>query len=249
MNPQDNQGIEIEMLQPPEIAGESAPLNTNEGDDPIIETVDNQKDINQGVATTAAAAEITIVEPLKGPKEIDLAECLKIMHDKTILENDTAFFCSYCDSKQKAEKTVTLNRLPPVLMLALQRFRGGRKNEDIVKFPLRGLDLSEYYSSPEPTRASNGENVYDLFAVINQIGSLFSGHYTAKCFNEEADEWYDFNDSTVTKMEMECKDKDSEEYVSQLAEKIVTDKPYVLFYKRRGIDEQLVTKEDYDSIK
>jgi ubiquitin C-terminal hydrolase len=44
---------------------------------------------------------------------------MKILADKTILENDSAFFCSKCNSKQRAEKSVTLNQMPAILMLTL----------------------------------------------------------------------------------------------------------------------------------
>ena len=93
------------------------------------------------------------------------------------------------------------HRIPPILMLTLQRFKGGKKNEDLIKFPMKGLDMSQYMQ--DSTDSSNGTSnddkyTYDLFAVINHIGRLYAGHYTAQCFNEEADLWYDFNDSTIT---------------------------------------------------
>lgn len=73
--------------------------------------------------------------------------------------------------------------------------------------------------------------------MINQIGSLSFGHYTAKAFNEEADSWFDFNDTTVTKMTIDIEDKTSEEYCKAVADKVVTERAYVLFYKKRGIDD------------
>lgn len=159
----------------------------------------------------------TVVKPFVR-KRVSLVECLEMMHETVILENDTAYHCSRCDRKCKAERNVRLNKLPPILMLTLQRFRGGKKNEDIVEFPLKGLDMSPYCMLDQETKDQHPEEyTYDLFGVINQIGSLFFGHYTAKAYNEEADSWYDFNDSTVTKMGADGADKDSDEYLAKLS--------------------------------
>ena len=42
--------------------------------------------------------------------------------------------------------------------------------------------------------------IYDLYGVINHSGTLNGGHYTAQCYNEEAKEWYGFNDSLHGKL-------------------------------------------------
>ena len=65
--------------------------------------------------------------------------------------------------------------------------------------------------TPGTSASSEEQPVYDLFGVINQIGSLFSGHYTAKCFNEEADCWYNFDDSRINKIEPKVKQEENEE--------------------------------------
>ena len=133
-------------------------------------------------------------------------------------------------------------------MLTLQRFRSGKKNEDIVKFPLKGLDLSDYLEKQPGTEEAIP--LYDLFGVINQVGSLSSGHYTAKCFNEEADCWYNFDDSRINKLETKDDATTSPSSVQDDIEaQLVTSKAYVLFYKQRSLAETLNTKEDYERIK
>lgn len=138
--------------------------------------------------------------------------------------------------------------MPAILMLTLQRFRGGKKNEDVVKFPLKGLSLEEYCAKTPGTSASTEEHsVYDLFGVINQVGSLLSGHYTAKCFNEEANCWYNFDDSRVNKIETTVKqDENEEEFWKEIEENIVTEKAYVLFYRKRGLQEAIEKREGYE---
>lgn len=86
-----------------------------------------------------------------------------------------------------------------------------------------------------------------MFGVINQIGSLFSGHYTAKCFNEEANCWYNFDDSRINKIETKASpDSDEPAYLDELAQNIVTEKAYVLFYRRRDLLETVEKREGYD---
>ena len=41
-------------------------------------------------------------------------------------------------------------------------------------------------------------SVYDLFGVVNHFGSLNGGHYTATCKNSIDNNWYYFNDSSVS---------------------------------------------------
>lgn len=45
-----------------------------------------------------------------------------------------------------------------------------------------------------------GPLLYDLFAISNHFGSTGGGHYTAFCMNPISGEWYDFDDSSVTKL-------------------------------------------------
>ena len=41
---------------------------------------------------------------------------------------------------------------------------------------------------------------YDLAGVVNHYGNLGAGHYTAFCKNSEDNNWYEFNDSLVNKV-------------------------------------------------
>ena len=41
---------------------------------------------------------------------------------------------------------------------------------------------------------------YELYAIVDHFGSLGCGHYTAKIKSFEDHNWYEFNDSYVTKV-------------------------------------------------
>jgi ubiquitin C-terminal hydrolase len=105
--------------------------------------------------------------------------------------------CPRCKTLRKATKTLSLSRLPPVLLIHLKRFsfKGPftDKIEKQVDFPLKGLDLTNYMLPPLPpgvdrtgTQTYPPEDPrlqippyrYDLYAVTNHFGSLSSGHCT-----------------------------------------------------------------------
>ena len=124
----------------------------------------------------------------------------------------------------QAFKKMDLWRLPPVLILHLKRFQYERgiyglghvrsKIEELVEFPVDGLDLSGFAAGPQAEPP-----VYDLFAVSDHSGGLGGGHYTAHARNFADGRWYYFNDSSVAP----C-----------LPASAVRSSAYILFYRRRA---------------
>ena len=87
--------------------------------------------------------------------------------------------------------------------------------------------------------------IYDLYGVVNHSGTLNFGHYTANCFNEAHQKWFNYNDSSVTEMKpLKAGGAPTEHHLKR---EIVTEKAYILFYRRRNL--KLVEKEDFESIK
>ncbi|KAJ3281959.1 ubiquitin carboxyl-terminal hydrolase [Borealophlyctis nickersoniae] len=104
--------------------------------------------------------------------------------------------------------------------------RRWRSQIDAVEGHARDADLESLESrsdveiNPEVDDDAKDEYglVYDLFAVSNHFGGLGGGHYTAYAKNPLDDEWYNFDDSRVTKVE---------------ADNVMTSAAYLLFYQRR----------------
>lgn len=110
--------------------------------------------------------------------------------------------CPKCKTKRRASKTLSLARLPPVLLIHFKRFEAnGRFSDKIdtfVEYPMKSLDLTNYMPAPLPPGADKSElngglpmsledprsqlppYRYDLYAVTNHYGNLTSGH--CKCF-------------------------------------------------------------------
>jgi len=153
---------------------------------------------------------------------IEVIECFKNFIKLEKLEADNEWFCPDCKNHVKATKKMEIFNSPNILIIHLKRFKNNTKIDTLVKFPLEGLDVSDFVINKK-----NGEEkfVYDLFAVGNHFGSMGFGHYTAFAKNYFDNKWYDFDDSRV-----------SEIYGGK---DIVTPSAYVLFYRKRNLNESV----------
>ena len=130
--------------------------------------------------------------------ETTLKQCLEDYAGQERLSQRNSWYCPACKEHVRALKTLNVWSLPKVLVVHLKRFcinddgtvaaanrkLGGyalqqrSKLHHLVLFPLDGLD-------PSPCLAENAAGrsdppvLYDCFAVINHMGSLIGGHYTA----------------------------------------------------------------------
>ncbi|XP_069703026.1 ubiquitin carboxyl-terminal hydrolase 48-like isoform X2 [Periplaneta americana] len=130
-----------------------------------------------------------------------LADCLEEFLKEERLEGADRYHCAVCMDKQDATRSITLERLPPVLNLQLMRFvfdrqKGCKKKlSSYLQFP-ENLDMSMYLQKP------NGSLLYVLSAVLIHCGhSANSGHYVAHICDSTTSTWYKFNDEAVEKME------------------------------------------------
>ncbi|KAF9466165.1 hypothetical protein BDZ94DRAFT_1188229 [Collybia nuda] len=166
--------------------------------------------------------------------KVTLQSCLEAFFNTEILEKDDAWDCPKCKIKRRATKRLSLARLPPVLLIHLKRFEvNGRFSDKIdtfVDFPMKSLDLTGFIPtslspgpqtnhglpvSPEDPRTQNPPFRYDLYGVTNHFGNLSSGHYTASIASRGG--WLYCDDSSVKSMD---------------PKQVVSQKAYVLFYKR-----------------
>ncbi|KFM12508.1 Ubiquitin carboxyl-terminal hydrolase 31, partial [Aptenodytes forsteri] len=180
------------------------------------------------------------------PQTCTLSQCFQLYTKEEQLAPDDAWRCPHCKQLQQGSITLSLWTLPDVLIIHLKRFRqeGDRrmKLQNMVKFPLSGLDMTPHvvkrsqssWSLPShwsPWRRPYGlgrdpeDYIYDLYAVCNHHGTMQGGHYTGKypailsyCKNSVDGQWYCFDDSDVQQLS-------ENEVCKQTA--------YILFYQRR----------------
>ncbi|CAF3723321.1 unnamed protein product [Rotaria sp. Silwood1] len=115
---------------------------------------------------------------------------------------DKLWFCQdECKQQTNAVRQIQLCTLPSVLIVQLKRFidENGytRKLDTYVNCPINGLDLREFYSHETSCHTNM---IYDLIAVSNHMGSVYSGHYTAYARQRIDEPWYLFDDSRVTQL-------------------------------------------------
>ncbi|KAH8690208.1 hypothetical protein BGW36DRAFT_433160 [Talaromyces proteolyticus] len=151
---------------------------------------------------------------------LTLDQCLDEFGREEILSENDAWYCPRCKEHRRASKKFELWKTPDILVIHLKRFSSSRglrdKIDELVDFPIEGLDLTGRIAMAEP-----GESLlYDLFAVDNHYGGLGGGHYTAYAKNFFTDEWNEYNDSHVSR--------------AINPNKAISTAAYLLFYRRRS---------------
>uniref|UniRef100_A0A3Q0QS89 Ubiquitin carboxyl-terminal hydrolase n=1 Tax=Amphilophus citrinellus TaxID=61819 RepID=A0A3Q0QS89_AMPCI len=132
-------------------------------------------------------------------------------------------------TKQEIEisRRVTLEELPPVLVLHLKRFvfeksGGCQKLTKNVDYPV-DLEISkDLLSSGVRSKVVKGQRTYRLFAVVYHHGnSATGGHYTTDVFHIGLNGWLRIDDQTVKVI-------NQYQVVKQTAERTA----YLLYYRR-----------------
>ncbi|TMW63762.1 hypothetical protein Poli38472_002703 [Pythium oligandrum] len=178
-----------------------------------------------------------------------LSQCLDALFQDEAIPLDDHWMCERCGQQRAGTRRSDVWKLPDLVMVQLKRFQyqenGYRqKVRTVVDFPLRGLDFSRWVGASSPTASSHDPDsyVYDLYGVVNHVGGLARGHYTAHCrydgdFEESARVFA--NDNSRSHGDAQFDDLwmrfDDEKVVEIAPGDVITDAAYVLFYKRRKI--------------
>eukprot|EP00667_Euglena_gracilis_P005729 EG_transcript_5770 len=137
---------------------------------------------------------------------LTLVDCLARFSREEMLSGSESFYCSRCKAHQESAKQISVWRLPPVLVLHFKRFAYNatvrRKLGQDIQFSLKEpLDMAPYCSGkPTLNNGATCEGRYMLNGVINHMGTMEGGHYTAHCRSAANNQWYEFDDSRVTKV-------------------------------------------------
>uniref|UniRef100_A0A673GVK0 Ubiquitin carboxyl-terminal hydrolase n=1 Tax=Sinocyclocheilus rhinocerous TaxID=307959 RepID=A0A673GVK0_9TELE len=153
----------------------------------------------------------------------NLCDCLAAFFARDELKGDNMYSCEKCKKLRNGVKFCKVQSLPEILCIHLKRFRHelmfSTKISTHVSFPLEGLEMQPFLAKD----CSAQTTTYDLLSVICHHGTASSGHYIAYCRNELNQQWYEFDDQSVTEVSESC---------------VQNTEAYVLFYKKSNDETQ-----------
>jgi ubiquitin C-terminal hydrolase len=121
--------------------------------------------------------------------------------------------CDKCEKKVQPHRKTLLFKTSDILIILLKRYTSNlRKNDKFIQYPLK-LNLKDFNKN----YGTGKLNTYNLNGFCIHGGSLGGGHYYAVSKNSLDKQWYEYNDSNVSKIN---------------EEKVLKYTPYLFFYKR-----------------
>jgi ubiquitin C-terminal hydrolase len=159
-------------------------------------------------------------------KTFDLKECFDYYFKKEKLDKQNKLECNFCYLKNQSNIYNKLWKTPKILIIQIKRFLTNdygiptQKLVNKIKFPINNLDISDYIN---PNSPDINKCKYNLLGVNYHysLGSTFScsfGHYVSIVKNRFDNNWYEFDDNRLKKIEYQ--------------DEIVNKNAYLLFYYR-----------------
>jgi hypothetical protein len=188
---------------------------------PTMFTVESDEDI-----CCQEKVKLVIVDPQCAPRRavssslLTLPELLTRYFSEMSLDIENQWKCPACGVDSCALHSMRLCRAPPNLIIHLKRFgvkakQLARDDSEVIVPDV--INVGEFFKEP-----GGSEVRYRLTAIVNHMGSLRAGHYTA--FGRRNGKWLYFNDATVTERAPPTGGSSA---------------PYLLFYSRIDDAEQL----------
>lgn len=161
-------------------------------------------DITLPIVTETKNGQQSLLEAFQSAAATDVQFCLDRYLTPEKMDGDNQYFCSKCDCKRDATRSVAFHNLPPILNIQLCRYvydraKGEKKKMD--EKVLLPLEIKVESKSKEREQESM-EYRYLLCAVMNHKGkSAYRGHYIAEAMDWMTGQWFEFNDEKVTLLE------------------------------------------------
>ena len=161
-----------------------------------------------------------------GKKCVNILTCFEHYQLPSYFTGENQLYCNTCQGQRDANSVNYLFSLPPVLVIILNRGKGKSFDCD-VDFP-ELLNLQNFVVYKKSLCN------YRLKGVISHLGeSGMSGHFIAYCRNRIDNNWYLYNDATVTLCNNQQKD-----YMVGTA--------YILFYESVDNSNNILFDKDID---
>ncbi|VDM94975.1 unnamed protein product [Thelazia callipaeda] len=165
--------------------------------------------------------------------DMTLEDCLRRYIMPEHLGSNAKTRCARCETYEESTKQLTLKTLPMVACFHLKRFEHNhndrKKMDTVIKYP-QFIDMTPFTASyherptcsPENTFSvvsdllKKNRNKYELFGVVNHLGTMESGHYT--CYiRHQTNQWFQCDDQKVSRVSME---------------EVLSSQGYLLFYHK-----------------
>ena len=187
----------------------------------IIEKEINENNLRLKLYHSSYKREFNSLENKYG--KISIYDCLELFTQKEKLKD---VLCENCNIKTTFTKELKIERLPEYLIIVFKRFKFISKYftkiESLITFPFEYLKLDNYLM-----QKNKKNKKYDLFGVINHIGSMSKGHYY--CSIKQENKWIRYEDSYVI--------EDDDINVSNV---------YILVYKANNKEYYMNKKYDFN---
>ncbi|XP_021433570.2 ubiquitin carboxyl-terminal hydrolase 47 isoform X2 [Oncorhynchus mykiss] len=135
---------------------------------------------------------LSIADPSDSYKTYSVKDGFKEFFKSTSVTGENQMYCDECEKKLDATIECKMEYHPEILTLLLKRFEFDYYSMSYVK-------INCCVDVPHTLQTEKCE--YELYAIVDHFGSLGCGHYTAKIKSFEDHNWYEFNDSYVTKVQ------------------------------------------------
>lgn len=130
-------------------------------------------------------------------KPATLEECLKCELAEESIEG---YQCDGCKQKTTTKKSVSIWRLPKVLIVTLKRFTPmGGKDMTPLQYDGAPMTFTEAFSAE--SQEDSKKKAYRCFATVDHHGHHMGGHYTAQALSPVWHKWHIFDDETATEIE------------------------------------------------
>lgn len=178
----------------------------------------------QGVSTTIdpfwdISLDLGEAQPGGGPPK-SLIDCLERFTRAEHLGSNVKIKCSNCESYQESTKQLSMRTLPIVASFHLKRFERisliNKKISTFISFPSE-LDMTPFMSQKKD---NHGDYRYSLYAVVNHVGTLDKGHYTAYVRHQK-DIWVKCDDDIIT---------------TATIKQVLDSEGYLLFYHKKVLE-------------
>ena len=146
--------------------------------------------------------------------EVTLDDCFDFNQKEDLMTGQNQIYCNLCHQNSDSLYGNKIFSLPNILIMILNR---GKDNiyKVALKPPIE-INLTRFVMN------ATEQYIYSIYGVITHIGeSGQSGHFVASCKSPIDNQWYNFNDSIVRK-------------INDFNKEVVNfQTPYILFYERK----------------